>query len=237
MNAGMSTEPVWRCGAVLVLEDLPEPRRWLCELVRQAWPDTGWLDEAADLRQANALLDGRQYDVALLDWELPDGNAAGLIERMCVESPRTLVVVSTIHEDDDRVFSALRAGAQGYILKSQNREQVLAQLQALERGEPALAPSIAHKVLAHFRAHNGPPIPSAQHAQPSPTTPPEEQLTPREVEVLRLIAKGYHNAEASQILGITANTLGGYVKAVYRKLGVNSRAEAALSAARLGLAK
>lgn len=237
MQNWSSKPPTIGSGPVLVLEDLPEPRRWLCELVRQAWPGTGWLDEAADLRQAHAFLDGRQYGVALLDWELPDGNAATLIERICAESPQTLVVVSTIHEDDDRVFSALRAGAQGYILKSQNREQVLAQLQALERGEPALSPSIAHKVLAHFRAHNGLQIPPEYPVQAAPEAPTEERLTPREVEVLRLIAKGYRNAEASQILGITANTLGGYVKAVYRKLGVSSRAEAALSAARLGLAR
>ena len=222
---------------MLVLEDLPEPRRWLCELVRQAWPGAGWLDEAADLRQANALLERRQYGVALLDWELPDGNAGGLIERIAAESPRTLVVVSTIHEDDDRVFSALRAGAQGYILKSQSHQQVLAQLHALERGEPALSPSIAHKVLAHFRAQTGAQTPTVYPVQTASEAPTEERLTPREIEVLRLIAKGYRNSEASQLLGITANTLGGYVKAVYRKLGVSSRAEAALSAARLGLAK
>ena len=235
MHNGISKEPALAGGAVLVLEDLPEPRRWLCELARQAWPSVGWIDEAANLVEAGHLLDTRAYQVALLDWELPDGNAAGLIERLSAHHPQTLVAVSTIHEDDDRVFAALRAGAQGYILKSQSREQVLAQLQALERGEPALSPSIAHKVLAHFRAQGeAAPSHSAAHALPHPS---EERLTMRELEVLRLLAKGYRNSEASQMLGITANTLGGYIKAVYRKLGVSSRAEAAMRAFRMGLAE
>lgn len=219
-------------GPVLILEDLPEPRRWLCELVREAWPHVGWLDEAANLEQANRFVGSRSYQVALVDWELPDGNAAALIDRICSQMPSPLVVVSTVHDDDERVFAALRAGAQGYILKSQSREQVLAQLRALERGEPPLSPSIAHKVLAHFRALGEA---TALPGVGGNGTAPEERLTPREVDVLRLLAKGYRNAEASEMLDITANTLGGYIKAVYRKLGVSSRAEATLRAVRLGL--
>lgn len=219
-------------GPVLVLEDLALPRRWLCELLRQAWPAVGWVDEAHNLHQAMQMSCGRVYQVALVDWELPDGNAGALIEHLSTTAPETLVVVSTIHDDDERVFAALKAGAQGYILKSQSAEQVLAQLHALARGEPALSPAIAHKVLAYFRK---------QGALRPPTHPPPESgaddghLTPRESDVLRLLAKGYRNAEASQMLGISAHTLGGYIKTVYRKLGVSSRAEAALQAVRLGL--
>ena len=219
-------------GSVLILEDLPEPRRWLCELVRQAWPDVGWLDEAADLQTAHDWIGSRRYQVALVDWELPDGNAAGLIHRLSEETPDTLVVVSTIHEDDDRVFAALRAGAQGYILKSQSREQVLSQLRALANGEPALSPSIAHKVLAHFRGLNQTP---ERHAQRPASDTVEASLTAREADVLRLLAKGFRNAEAAERLGITPNTLGSYIKTVYRKLGISSRAQAAVTALRMGL--
>ncbi len=219
-------------GAVLILEDLPEPRRWLCELVRQAWPEVGWLDEAADLQTAHQWLSTRRYQVALVDWELPDGNAAGLIQRLSNEAPETLVVVSTIHEDDDRVFAALRAGAQGYILKSQAREQVLSQLRALASGEPALSPSIAHKVLAHFRTLGEVPRKNAERPAGDAL---EASLTARETDVLRLLAKGYRNTEASELLGITPNTLGSYIKTVYRKLGISSRAQAAVTALRMGL--
>jgi len=219
-------------GEVLILEDLPEPRRWLCDLVRLAWPGVGWLDEAADLQTAHQLASARRYQVALVDWELPDGNAAGLIHRLSTETPETLIVVSTIHEDDDRVFAALRAGAQGYILKSQSREQVLAQLKSLANGEPALSPTIAHKVLAHFRALGQP----TKASEPPPVGETVEvDLTARERDVLRLLAKGYRNAEASELLGITPNTLGSYIKTVYRKLGISSRAQAAVTALRMGL--
>lgn len=230
MDPSLDTPPPTHSitGPVLVLEDLDDPRQWLCSLVRQAWPCTQ-LDEAINLGQARACLDRDTYSVALVDWELPDGNAASLIADIGQRSPQTLVIVSTIHDDDERVFSALRAGAQGYVLKSQSKQAVLEQLQAIQRGEPALTPSIAHKVLAYFRQRS-PALASA------PSTPETPSLSPRELDVLRLIAKGYRNAEAAELLGMTANTVGSYIKVVYRKLGVSSRAEAALEASRLGLA-
>jgi DNA-binding NarL/FixJ family response regulator len=217
-------------GPVLVLEDLDEPRHWLCSLIRQAWPEIAQVDEAVNLGQARASLDSGNYSVALVDWELPDGNAASLIADIGRRTPQTLVIVSTIHDDDERVFSALRAGAQGYVLKSQSKQAVLEQLRAIQRGEPALTPSIAHKMLAFFRQRS-PALASAQG------TPEAQSLSPRELDVLRLIAKGYRNAEAAELLGMTVNTVSSYIKVVYRKLGVSSRAEAALEASRLGLAQ
>jgi DNA-binding NarL/FixJ family response regulator len=217
-------------GPVLVLEDLAEPRAWLCGLVTQAWEGANRVDEAMNLQQARSCLQVQTYSVALVDWELPDGNAGALIADICQRNPETLVIVSTIHDDDERVFAALRAGAQGYVLKSQPRQTVLAQLRAIERGEPALTPSIAHKVLAYFRQRTQAPVPGA-------VVDETLNLSPRELDVLRLIAKGYRNAEAAELLGMTVNTVSSYIKVVYRKLGVSSRAEAALEASRLGLAR
>lgn len=215
---------------MLVLEDLAEPRAWLCALVKQAWAGVTQVDEAVNLQQARSCLEARAHSVALVDWELPDGNASGLITGITERSPDTLVIVSTIHDDDERVFAALRAGAQGYVLKSQSQQTVLEQLRAIERGEPALTPSIAHKVLAYFRQREQTPPPGALAEQ-------NQSLSPRELDVLRLIAKGYRNAEAAELLGMTVNTVSSYIKVVYRKLGVSSRAEAALEASRLGLAR
>jgi len=217
-------------GPVLVLEDLAEPRAWLCALVKQAWTGVTHVDEASNLKQARACLAAQAYSVALVDWELPDGNSGELIADISQRSPHTLVIVSTIHDDDERVFSALRAGAQGYVLKSQSQQTVLDQLCAIERGEPALTPSIAHKVLAYFRQRDQPPPLGASVDE-------SLSLSPRELDVLRLIAKGYRNAEAAELLGMTVNTVSSYIKVVYRKLGVSSRAEAALEASRLGLAR
>jgi DNA-binding NarL/FixJ family response regulator len=219
---------------VLVLEDLDQPRAWLCELVRTLFPQVIAMDEASTLAQAQLLVHAHTYELALLDWELPDGQAESLIRHIYLNSPSTMVVVSTIHDDDERVFAALRAGAQGYVLKSQSREQVAAQLLGIERGEPPLSPVIAHKVLSYFRRRDTNP-PAA--GEPMVGGSEEVALAPRELDVLRLVAKGYRNAEVAELLGMTANTVGSYIKSIYRKLGVSSRAEAALEASRLGLAR
>ncbi len=221
-------------GKVLVLEDLPHPRMWLCGLVQQAWPQAEVV-EAVSLQTAWECLRSQTFQVALVDWELPDGHAGPLIAHLRDAVPQTTVIVSTIHDDDDRVFAALRAGASGYVLKSQPSQKVLEQLEAIERGEPALTPSIAHKVLAYFRTATSTrpdqPAPASNGAS-SETVP---ALSPREVDALRLIAKGYRTAEAAELMGITAHTLGGYITSVYRKLGISCRAEATLEASRLGL--
>lgn len=218
-----SAHEAWLDGGVLVLEDLPEPRAWLVELVRGMWPVQ--VDEAATLADAKRLLGIRSYGLAILDWGLPDGSAGELIADIARRWPHTVVVVSTIHDDDERVFAALRAGAQGYILKSQSEARVKSQLAGLGRGEPALSPSIAQKVLAHFRQPAVTPIDSG------------DELSAREVDVLRLVSKGYRNAEAAQLLGLSPQTVGSYVKAIYRKLGISNRAEAAIEATRLGLTR
>jgi DNA-binding NarL/FixJ family response regulator len=223
-------------GDVLLLEDLPEPRLWLRSLVRQAWPSAAHVVEAVNLQEARESLPSHRFQIALVDWELPDGNAGALTAHLNKTAPETTVIVSTIHDDDERVFAALRAGASGYVLKSQSSERVLGQLRAIERGEPALTPSIANKVLAHFRVLPPAPVGASQPSRPL-AIDGAEQLTAREVEVLRLIAKGYRNGEAADLMGISPHTLGGYIKVVYRKLGISCRAEAALEASRLGIAQ
>jgi DNA-binding NarL/FixJ family response regulator len=149
------------------------------------------------------------------------------------------VIVATIHDDDAHVFPALRAGATGYILKSQPGAVVTAQLQRIEKGEPALSPSIALRVLRHFHAEVRADRPSVATefvaSKPATLTGPPRQLTEREVDVLRLIGKGYNSPEVAGLLGISAHTVSSYVRDIYRKLGISSRAEAAMEAARRGL--
>ncbi len=213
----------------LVVEDLDEPRRWLAELLPRALPSLGAVDTAATLAEARACMRSCRYPLAVVDWGLPDGTSELLIAELVSARPGAAVIVATIHDDDTRVFPALRAGAMGYLLKSQPAEQVIAQLQRIEQGEPALSPSIALRVLRHFR-DAAPPAPA-----PSRAAEPDARLTEREIDVLRLIAKGYRVAEVGPLLGISATTVSGYVRDIYRKLGISSRAEAAVEAARRGL--
>ncbi len=219
---------IHRFARALIVEDLDEPREWLAELLPLALPTVLQVDAVATLAGARALMKTHAYGLALVDWGLPDGNSEGLIGELCAARPDAVVIVATIHDDDAHVFPALRAGAAGYILKSQPATLVKAQLQRLELGEPALSPSIALRVLQHFR----------QLSEPDAPAKPQEAVTPlteREQDVLRLIGKGFKVTEAAKILGITPNTASTYIRDIYRKLGINSRAEATMEAARRGL--
>jgi DNA-binding NarL/FixJ family response regulator len=217
----------------LIVEDLDEPRRWLAELLPQALPVVQRVDTAANLAEARALMRGHNYGLALVDWGLPDGTSEGLIAELAAARPDATIIVATIHDDDAHVFPALRAGATGYILKSQPSSVVAAQLQRIERGEPALSPSIAVRVLRHFQQVTGLAAVHAGHA--ASAAEPLAQLTEREIDVLRLIGKGYKSPEAASILQLSAHTVSGYVRDIYRKLGISSRAEAAMEAAKRGL--
>lgn len=211
----------------LIVEDLDEPRQWLAEILPRALPGVQAVDTAASLAEAREKMRSHGYALALVDWGLPDGNSEGLIAELVAARDGAVVIVATIHDDDTHVFPALRAGASGYILKSQPAEDVMAQLRRIESGEPALSPSFALRVLRHFRAA------PAAHEPAAP--PPAVKLTDREVDVLRLIAKGYRSPEVGPLLGISPTTVSGYVRDIYRKLGISSRAEAAVEAARRGL--
>lgn len=214
----------------LVVEDLDEPRRWLAETLPKALPTVMQVDMAATLAEARNHMATKRYGLALVDWGLPDGNSESLIAELVAARPGAVVIVATIHDDDLHVFPALRAGAQGYILKSQPQADVMAQLRRIEMGEPALSPSIAQRLLRHF--HGAPALPAGQSAVVATDS---EKLTEREESVLRLIAKGYRAPEVAPLLGLTPATVSSYVRDIYRKLGISSRAEATMEALRLGL--
>jgi DNA-binding NarL/FixJ family response regulator len=224
----------------LIVEDLDEPRIWLAQLLPKAMPSVQRVDTAETLAQARACMRGHGYGLALVDWGLPDGTSEELIAELVAASEGAVVIVATIYDDDTHVFPALRAGASGYILKSQPDAVVIAQLQRIERGEPALSPSIAMRLLRHFRA-----LPAQASASPPELLggvlpnmadeTPLVKLTDREADVLRLIAKGYRSPEVAPLLGLTPATVSSYVRDIYRKLGISSRAEAAMEAVRRGL--
>lgn len=216
----------------LIVEDLDEPRRWLAEILPQALPAVRRVDTAATLAEARECMQAYAYGLALVDWGLPDGTSESLIAELVAARPGAVVIVATIHDDDTHVFPALRAGASGYILKSQPGPVVMAQLQRIEIGEPALSPSIALRLLRHFHAA---PVASGNGAGSAEAELAPVKLTQREADVLRLIAKGYRAPEVAPLLGLTPSTVSSYVRDIYRKLGISSRAEATMEAARRGL--
>ena len=226
----VAERPPWLGNArVLIVEDLEQPRKWLAGLLRTALPEVGPVDCAATLAEAYRCIADHAYGLAVIDWTLPDGDSEELIRTLVANLPQVTVIVATIHHDDDHVFQALRAGASGYLLKSESAEVLTAQLQRLRLREPALSPSVARRVLRYFQSAHQP------DSAPQEARAPRVELTERERDVLRLIGKGYRVLEVSELLGISAHTVSSYVRDIYRKLGISSRAEAATEAIRRGL--
>lgn len=207
----------------LVVDDLAPSRQWLAQALRAAFPGIDILP-AANLREARALIDPPP-PLALIDLGLPDGSGVELIEALQRAGADTLCIVATVFDDDAHLFPALRAGAQGYVLKDQAPEALAEMLRGIAAGRPPLSPSIARRLLRHFQ-----PMPA-----PTPAAGEDPHLTPRETDVLRLTAKGLTLVEVAEALAISRHTVSGYLKDIYRKLSVSTRAEAALEAARLGL--
>lgn len=203
----------------LVVDDLAPGREWLERALALAFPGIVVV-AAASVAEALASIEPPP-SIALVDLGLPDGSGVRVIEALARQGG-TVTVVATVFDDDAHLFPALRAGAQGYVLKDQPPEALAAMLQGIAAGQPPLSPTIARRLLRHFG-----PVP------PDPDAP---ALTPRETEVLRLTAKGLTVQEIADLLGISRHTAGGYLKDIYRKLSVSTRAEAALEAARRGLA-
>ncbi len=207
---------------VLVLEDHPETREWLTSIIKQAFVEVK-IFEASSLAQARKIVDENQLDLALIDLNLPDGNGVEIISEITKKSPNTYCVVATIFDDDNYLFPALEAGAQGYLLKEQTTDEFIQNLQGIIKGEPPISPAIARKMINHF------------HNDIQPSDKPD--LSRREKEILSAIAKGLSRNEAAEILGITSNTVASHLKSIYGKLNVSNRAQATLEALRLGLVK
>ncbi|MGE4339750.1 MAG: response regulator [Pigmentiphaga sp.] len=216
---------------ILIVEDSPEYQQWLVGVLSSNWPGSQ-VHLAASLRASRTWLalapDG--FDLALVDLLLPDGSGSELIAEIRQQHPRAMTVISTIFDDDAHLFGALAAGAQGYLLKDLDETQLLHHLETIAAGAPPISPAIARRILAHFRDK---PL---AHAAPHLIDDPEQPaLTPRELEVLRYIGRGLRVMETARLMNLTEHTVAGYVKSLYRKLNVSSRAETALEAARRGL--
>jgi DNA-binding NarL/FixJ family response regulator len=213
---------------VLVVEDLPDIRQWLCDTLTQAFPHTR-ISSAARVDEALYLVQNQAFDLALVDLGLPDGAGVEVIRHLRDSQPQAISVVITIFDDDAHLFPALQAGAFGYLLKEQPQDLLVTQLTRITQGEPPLSPAIARRVLAYFaQAQN-------RRAQSFVALEHQIELTERENEVLLRVSKGFTLPEIAKQLGISRHTVADHVKQIYRKLGVSSRAEAALEAVRRGI--
>ncbi len=242
---------------VLIVEDNPVARGFLCRVVRESFSDELVITEVGDLEAARRMLGvGRAaapsqpsdpFKLALIDLELPDGNGMELLSEMA-HYPATKIV-TTLYSDDDHLFPALQCGADGYLLKEDRFEVLVEELQKIVRGQPPLSPAIARRLLGHFRQSPGgtgmgaaePPAPSGFQSSRVATSSrhlapiDHERLTPRESEVLTYLSKGFTIKEIANLMNIKWFTVNDHIKSIYKKLNVSSRAEAAVLASKQGL--
>jgi two-component system, NarL family, nitrate/nitrite response regulator NarL len=239
---------------VLILEDNPVARSFLCRVVRESFSDAILLTEAGDLESARrhiSLTGGAQglhgvdpFKLILVDLELPDGNGMELLTEL-THYPATKIV-TTLYSDDDHLFPALQCGADGYLLKEDRFEVLVEELQKIVRGQPPLSPAIARRLLTHFRQGSGgdahapdsgfaPAAFTTSKPVPIEKVPDHDRLTPRESEVLTYLSKGFTIKEIASLMGIKWFTVNDHIKSIYKKLNVSSRAEAAVLASKQGL--
>lgn len=207
---------------VLIVEDVAETRAWLSAIVTGAF-DACEIQGAAGVGAALECLARGRFDLALIDLGLPDGSGLDVLRAVRAADPDTLCVITTVVGDDAHIVAALSAGAQGYLLKQQPEDLLRLQLTQLESGVPALSPSIARRIMDHFRMTG--PIAGDD----------DGGLSERERQTLALIGRGLRNAEVAESLGIAESTVASHIKSIYRKLGISNRAEASWHATRLGL--
>lgn len=197
---------------VAVIEDDPVVANYLADLIGG---DDGLrlIGTASSLAEARALLDDRP-DLVLLDIDLPDGSGIELLEARAQSNwSSSKFLLLTLFGDEKNVTSAIRAGAEGYLLKDVPAEQLRRSLSDVLSGGVPLSASVAAHLLRSLR--------TAAHGAAA-----DNPLTPREVQLLRLFAAGRTNKEAAREIGLSPHTVNDYVKAIYRKLQAGSRAEA-----------
>jgi two-component system, NarL family, response regulator LiaR len=209
---------------VLLVDDHAVVRKGMRALLDRE-PGLEVVGEADDGEQAVRATDRLRPDVILMDLEMPGVGGIEATQRISGTHPESRIVVLTSHAAEEDVFPALKAGAQGYLLKHSAPEEVLQAIRQAHRGETVLHPTIARMVLQELNR----PAPSKQ----ARTTDP---LSERELEVLRLLARGMSNQEIADALVVGEATVRSHVSSILRKLQLASRTQAALYALREGLA-
>ncbi len=211
---------------VLVVEDEALLRTTLVQVL-QAESDIEVAASVSNGLDCVPMASGLKPDVILMDLELPGLSGVEATRRILESGQETNVVVLTHLSDDDSLFAAIKAGAKSYLLKDATVPQILAAVRGAAKGEGAIHPSLAPRLMSEFKRMSDRPAGQRELFQ---------LLSRREVEVLELIAKGKRNREIADELFLTERTVKNHVGSILRKLHVNNRAEAAVLADRHGLA-
>ena len=217
MNNPTSSVPI----RVLIAEDHPIMRQGL-GVVLDAYEDLAPVGEAENGEQAVQLAQELKPDVIVMDIQMPVKDGITAIQEISNLGLKTRILILTSYPDDDKVFQAIKAGAMGYFLKETRSEQLAEAIRLVQRGEVALPPEIARKLMQEIK-------------DPTETMTPEEALTSREMEILRYLARGLSNQEIADELEISITTVATHVRNILGKLHLANRTQAALYAVEQGI--
>jgi DNA-binding NarL/FixJ family response regulator len=208
---------------ILIADDHPLFRKGMRTLLT-ATAETEVIGEATTGQEVIELAATLQPDVILMDLQMPGVNGIEATRQILQTSPHIRILVITLFEDDASVFSALRAGARGYVLKDTKEEEMVRAIRAVGGGEAIFSPSIATRLMDFFAA-------------PRPAVAKEifPTLTEREREILQLIARGSTNLDIARQLALSVKTVNNYVSNIFSKLQVADRAQAIIRARDAGL--
>ncbi len=207
---------------VLIADDHPVVREGLAAMLARQ-PDIDVVGEATDGIEAVERAETLSPDVILMDLQMPRLGGVEAIKQIRARHPQMQMIVLTTYGDDDSIFQGIAAGARGYLLKDSPRDELFRAVRAVARGESLLQPAVTTRLLDRFAR------PKGEHGQ--------EMLTERELDVLRLLAKGSSNKQVGVQLHISESTVKTHVANIFQKLGVTDRTEAATVALSRGLIK
>ena len=212
---------------VIVADDQPVVRAGFTALL-ETQPDLTVVGSAADGAEAVRVCHRERPDVVLMDVRMPVMDGIEATERLSnsTDSPPPRVLMLTTFDLDEHVYDALSAGASGFLLKDVTAEQLFDAVRVVAEGEALLAPTVTRRLIAQF---------ARQRPRPSPQAAELDMLTPRETEVLRLVAAGLSNAEIAAHLVVSEETVKTHVSRVLTKLGLRNRAQAVVIAYESGL--
>jgi DNA-binding NarL/FixJ family response regulator len=208
---------------VLLADDHALFRAGIASLLR-AW-DFEVTGEAGNGLEALELARRLRPDLILMDITMPEANGLEATRLIKAELPDIRIVIVTVSDDDEHLFEAVKSGAEGYLLKDMSEQELERTLRALESGEPALSPSLASKILDEY----------SRLAREGPSKQASDALTPREREVLQLVADGATNREAAKTMFLSEHTVNFHMKNILQKLHLRNRAQAVAYAVRSGL--
>lgn len=227
-SAGPSVKPV----RILVVDDHTLFRRGLTAILSRS-SELAVVGDAGDAGQAQRRAEELRPDLILLDNHLPGVNGVDAVPALKAALPDVRIILLTVSEDENDLASALRAGANGYLLKTMDADALVASILRVMRGESVVADEMTSKLVAVYRgaaSAGGAPAAATDDVTIPPGSSPLAQLSPRELEILRAISRGESNKVIARQLGIAEPTVKIHVQHVLRKLNVASRVQAAVIA-------